>query len=175
MVIPSGKFFTSLLVVFLIILQGCAAKKNSTSEIKIGLHIDAVLEFVVEYPLQWQKDRRLEYGRKEGEIRWSHPEQGETLLQVTSHFRKYQTDEQELGLALKEHPGLTETIREQVELPAGEAWHVSGQATQQQVEIYLLLKSGRAYSIVLKTSPENFSDYDKLMTKIVHSFQVLAQ
>ena len=175
MVIPTRKFFIYLLLVFLIVLQGCATKGNSTSDIKIGLHIDAVLEFVVEYPLNWEKDRRLVYRRNEGGIRWSHPEQDDTMLQVTSHFREHQTDEQELELVLDVYPGLAETMREQVDLPAGQAWHVSGQTAQQHVEIYLLLKPGRAYSIVLKTSPEDSADYDKLMAKITHSFQVLVQ
>ena len=175
MVIPARKFYIYLLASFLIILQGCATKGKPTSEVNIGLHIDAVLELVVEYPLQWKKDRRLEYGRSEGEIRWSPPEQSETLLQVTSHFRKYPTDEQELGLIMKQHPGFVETLREQVELPAGQAWHVSSQTAQRQVAIYLILKPGRAYAIVLQTSPEDFADYDKLLEKIVRSFQILTQ
>lgn len=175
MVIPSRNFFIYLLAVCLIVLQGCAAKGNSASGIKVGLHIDAVLEFVVEYPLQWKKDRRLEYGRNEGEIRWTHPDQDGTLLQVTSHFRGYQTVEQELDLALEKYPGLNETMREEVDLPAGKAWHVTGQTAQQQVEIFLLLKTGRAYTIILRTAPEDFSDYDNLMAKIVHSFQILTQ
>jgi len=142
---------------------------------KIGMHIDAVLEFVVEYPLQWKKDRRLEYGRHEGEIRWSHPDQGGTLLQVSSHLRQHTTDEQELTLLLKDYPGLTESLREQVKLPAGKAWHISGQTTQQQIELYLFLKPNRAYAIALKTLPENFAGYDVLMAKIIRSFQTLAQ
>ena len=169
------KFFIYLLVVCLIILPGCAAKGDSAPGINVGLHIDAVLEFVVEYPLRWKKDRRLAYGRNEGEIRWSHPEQAGTLLQVTSHFREHQTDEPELDLVLKEHPNLNDAMREQVELPAGQAWHVSSQTAQQQVELYLFLKPNRAYSLVLKTAPENFADHDILLAKIVHSFQVLAQ
>ena len=101
MVLPARQFCIDLLIFFLITLPGCALTGASPSEIKVGLHIDAVLELVVEYPLHWKKDRRLEYGRNEGEIRWTPPEQDNTLLQVTSYFRKYQTDEQELDLVLK--------------------------------------------------------------------------
>lgn len=175
MVIPSRKFIICLLGISLMVLHGCASKSNSTSEMKVGLHIDAVLELVVEYPLKWNKDRRLEFGRNEGEIRWNHPEQSETLLRVTSLLRGGQTDEQELDLALREYPGLTETGREQVELPAGEAWHVSGQSGQQQIELYQILKPSRAYAIVLQTTLEDFDDHDILMEEITASFQVLTQ
>jgi hypothetical protein len=175
MVIPSRKFIICLLGISLMALHGCASKSNSTSEMKVGLHIDAVLELVVEYPLKWSKDRRLEFGRIEGEIRWRHPEQNETLLRVTSRLREHQTDNQELDLALKEYPGLTETRREKIELPAGEAWHVSGQAGQQKIELYQVLKPGRAYAIALQSSPEDFDDHEKLMEEITVSFQVLTE
>ena len=175
MAIPPIKFFIYLLTVALLVLPGCASKGNSTSGMKVGMHIDAVLELIVEYPLKWKKDRRLEYGRNEGEIRWRHPTQSETLLQVSSHLREYRTNEQELDLALREYPDLTEALREQVELPAGKAWHVNGQTAHQHVEIYLFLQPSRTYVIALKSSPENFADYENLMDKVVQSFQRIAQ
>lgn len=175
MVIPSRKIIICLLGISLMVLHGCASKGNSTSETMVGLHIDAVLELVVEYPLKWGKDRRLEFGRSEGEIRWSHPEQNETLLRVTSRLREHHSDEQELDLALIEYPGLTETRRERVELPAGAAWHVSGQAGQKKIELYQILKSGRAYAIVLQSSTEDFDEHEKLMEEITVSFLVLTQ
>ena len=175
MVIITRYFFLCLLCVLPVMLQGCAAKASAPSGTKIGLHIDAVLELVVEYPLQWKKDRRLAYGRNEGEIRWSHPQQDETLLQVTSHLRSLQTDEQALELALNKYPGLVATSREQVELSAGQAWHVTGQTAQQQLAMYLFLTQGRSYAIVLKTSPQDFAEYDSLLAEIADSFQILAQ
>lgn len=164
-----------LLLFSLILLPGCAAKNQSVSGMKVGLHIDAVLELVMEYPLNWKKDRRLEYGRNEGEIHWSHPDQKGTLLLVTSRFRQYQSDAQELERVLKDYPGLTTTLREQVDLPAGQAWHVSGQAAQQQVEIYLFLKPRRTYKIVLRTALENDGEYQNLMEKVTQSFQTWSQ
>lgn len=175
MTISTTKLFICLLAVVLIVLPGCASRDQSTSGMKVGMHIDAVLEFVVEYPLKWKKDRRLEYGRNEGEVRWSHPTQNGTMLQVTSHLRGSQTNQQEIDLTLREYQGLIETVREQVELPAGEAWHISGQTAQQQVEIYLLLQPDRTYAIALKTSPENFAGYETLMNKVILSFQRIAQ
>ena len=142
---------------------------------KVGMHIDAVLEFAVEYPLQWNKDRRLAYGRNAGEVRWSHPVQSGTVLQVASSDRKSRTNAQELDLVLREYPDLTETTREQVELPAGDTWHVSGRTAQQQVDIYLLLQPDRTYVITFKASPENFADYKTLMDKVIQSFQRIAQ
>ena len=171
----STKCFICLLVFALTVLPGCASKEQPTSVMKVGMHIDAVLEFVIEYPLRWEKDRRLEYGRHEGEIRWRNPAQGGTLLQVSSRYRENPTDEQELGRLLRDYPGLTESPREQVELPAGTAWYISGHTAQQQIELYLFLKPSRAYTIILKTSPENFAGYDMFMEKIIRSFQVLAQ
>ena len=171
----SAKGFIYLLAFTLTVLSGCASKEHPAAILKVGMHIDAVLEFVIEYPLRWEKDRRLEYGRHEGEVRWRQPDQGGTLLQVSSHFREYATDEQELALVLKDYPGLTENLREQVELPAGKAWYISGQAAQQQIELYLFLKPSRTYAITLKTAPENFAGYDVLMEKIIRSFQILTQ
>jgi hypothetical protein len=164
-----------LLLFCLTLLPGCASKNHSVSGMKVGMHIDAVLELVMEYPLQWEKDRRLEYGRNEGEIRWSHPKQKGTSLQVTSRFRQYQSDEQELEWVLKDDAGLTTTLREQVELPAGQVWHVSGQAAQQQVEIYLFLKPRRTYKLVLRTTQKNAAAYQNLMEKVTHSFQTWSQ
>ena len=175
MAISPIKFFIYLLTVALLVLPGCASKGHSTSGVKFGMHIDAVLEFVVEYPLKWKKDRRLEYGRNEGEIRWRHPTQSETLLQITSHLREYRTNDQELARVLNEYPDLIEAQREQVELPAGKAWHVNGETTHQHVEIYLFLQPSRTYVISLKSSPKNFPDYENLMEKIVQSFQRIAR
>jgi len=175
MAISSTKLFMSLLAVAMIVLSGCASKVQSPSGMKVGMHIDAVLEFIVEYPLEWKKDRRLEYGSNEGKVRWSHPDQKGTMLQITSQFRGAQTNEQELYLALIEYPGLTESPRDQVELPAGEAWHISGQTARQKVEIYLFLQPSRIYTITLETAPENFADYQILLDKVIQSFQRIAQ
>ena len=175
MTISRTRSLICLLAFCLTLLPGCAQKNQSISGMKVGMHIDAVLELVVEYPLKWKKDRRLEYGRNEGEIRWSHPEQKETLLQVTSRFRQLQSTEQELERELREYPELTDVLREQVDLPAGQVWHVSGQTEQQQVELYLFLKPRRTYKILLRTSPENSADYKNLMQKVTRSFQTLPQ
>ena len=169
------QFFIYLLTVALLVLPGCASKGHSTSDMKVGMHIDAVLEFVVEYPLTWQKDRRLEYGSNEGEIRWRHPIQSETLLQITSHLRDYRTNDQELERVLNEYPDLIEAQREQVELPAGKAWHIKGETAHQHVEIYLFLEPSRTYVISFKSSAENFAGYENLVEKIVQSFQRIAQ
>ena len=164
-----------LLLCCLALLPGCAPKNQSISGMKVGMHIDAVLELVMEYPLKWKKDRRLEYGRNEGEIRWSHPTQKGTLLQVTSRIRQYQSDEQELERELQDYPGLNTALREQVERPAGPVWHVSGQAAQEQVEIYLFLKPRRTYKITLRTALDNAAEYQDLMQKVTHSFRTLSQ
>ena len=55
MTVTSTKLFLCLLAAALLGLSGCASKGQSTSAMKVGMHIDAVLEFAVEYPLQWKK------------------------------------------------------------------------------------------------------------------------
>jgi len=174
MAISSVKNVIYLLVIGMTALTGCAPKSVSTSGMKVGMHIDAVLEFVVEYPLKWKKDRRLEYGRNEGEVRWTHTARTGAMLQVTSHYREYQTNDLELELALEAYPGLTETLREQVDLPGGEAWHVTGETLQTQLDLYLILRAERAYVIALQTPLGNFEDYAELMEKVILSFQRLS-
>ncbi|MDH3454733.1 MAG: hypothetical protein OEL80_06250, partial [Desulfuromonadales bacterium] len=72
-------------------LQGCASTGKPAAEVKTGMYIDAGLEFVVEYPLAWNKDRRLVFGRREGEVRWTHPEHPHTLLRIKSYLPQQQT------------------------------------------------------------------------------------
>ena len=72
--------FPALLLVCSLLLQGCATMQDTGSKIKTGMHIDAVLECAIEYPLLWTKDRRLTYGTKSGELRWKPPQVDGTIL-----------------------------------------------------------------------------------------------
>lgn len=175
MTFAQTRSFFFLLAFIVTVLSGCAAKNQSVSDMKVGLHIDAVLELVMEYPLKWTKDRRLEYGRNEGEIRWSHPDQEGTVLLVSSRLREDPSDEQELELVLQDYPGLKATQREQIELPAGQVWHVSGQAAQQHIELYLFLTPHRRYKLVLGTALENAAAYQDLLQEVTFSFQTWSQ
>ena len=172
-------YFFSLLVLWGLVISGCGAATNGTtnSGMKVGLHIDAVLEFVVEYPLQWDKERRLVYGKNEGEVRWTDPEDKETLFFINSLIRQPLQNpiQTELQQFLNPYPGLRDSPWEKTELPAGEAWHVKGQTAQLDVEIYVLSKQGRIYKITLLSDLDTLSKYDSVKQQMIGSFQVLNQ
>ena len=74
-----------LLLLTCFFLANCARQGLSTDQKKIGMHIDAVLEFVIEYPLDWKKDRRVIYGTSNGEVRWTRQtDSGNVMLRVIS-------------------------------------------------------------------------------------------
>lgn len=169
------QFFCSVLSLSLLLLAGCAANSSPATGTKVGLHIDAVLEFVIEYPLDWKKDRRLAYGSNEGDVRWKNPADKEVLLQVGSYLREHQDNEREIRRLLEGDPNLAIRLREEVTLPAGPAWYFSGQSLQQPVEIYLVLTPVRAYAIRFKSSDENRDSYDEVWAEAFNSFEVLRQ
>ena len=75
------------------------------------MHIDAVLEFVIEYPLDWQKDRRVIYGTSNGEVRWSHQtHSGDVMLRVISKKNAIPANisENQLSEQFLDYPDLTQ-------------------------------------------------------------------
>jgi hypothetical protein len=164
-----------LLLAIGINLQGCASKGEPEPQKKIGMHIDAVLEFIVEYPLSWSKDRRLDFGSKHGEVRWTHPGYPQTLLRIKSYIPKQQTlsVDQQIDHVLHEYSGLEVLTKEVVTLPAGDAWHIMGHTVQAKVEIYLILRTGRSYSIELTAPRYSIDDDEDVMDRITQSFQIM--
>jgi len=175
--LPIHLFRFCLLLSLCIILQGCSSAKTPKSGVKVGMHIDAVLEFIVEYPLSWSKERRLTYGSKEGEVRWTHPDHPNTLLTIRSDFqpRHDLSNEQQIDLALHEYVGLEVLKKEEVALAAGDAWHITGHTAWVSVNIYLLLHSNRIYLIALTAPPDEIDDYQDLMVRVTQSFQALPE
>lgn len=161
----------------LLFINGCAADSGGKAAMKIGMHIDAVLEFAIEYPLAWTKDRRLAYGSKTGEVRWADPGTPSALLRVSSDLLVDPATDAERSLeqALQEYPGLQVQTREQVTLPAGTAWHVSGQTHRLRLELYVMTKGNRSFCIALRAPPEDMDPYLDIMTRVVDSFQVLTR
>ena len=156
-------------------LQGCATSGQSKPVTKIAMHIDAVLEFVVEYPLLWEKDRRLPFGSSEGEIRWTPPSDQGTLLKIKSQLKATDKSdvEDQIGLLKQEFINLNITLNEKMELPAGEAVHITAMTTGKSLDFYHLSSEKRTYQIIL-TAPENDADkYTAIMKKVVRSFQFL--
>ncbi|MEJ2492625.1 MAG: hypothetical protein P8Y84_13570 [Desulfuromonadales bacterium] len=161
------------LFLLLIVLAGCASKSPSGGEIKTGLHVDAVLEFVIEYPIGWRKDRRLAFGQDAGEVRWNDPVEEDTSLRVTSHPRPPADATTLLQDFRAEHPELETTEPERVTLPAAEAWQMHGTTPRQEVQLYLLADHQRRYTIALWTLPGQLDQYDALLIEIAQSFKVL--
>lgn len=169
------RLFCQLLLGCCVLLQGCAGAERTTPSPRIGMHIDAVLEFAVEYPLDWHKDRRMTYASRDGEVRWSHPEHPARRLRIKSSLQPQPAESpaRQLEQALQEYSGLEVHHREQVKLAGGEAWHVAGRTPQLAVDLYLLPRPGRTYLIILTAPPGASDQDDEFMEQVTSSFQVL--
>ena len=141
------------------------------------MHIDTVLDFVVEYPLSWHKERRLTYGSTDGEVRWTHPEHPATLLLIKSSAKKPSVTSlaEQVEEALQGYTGWRISKEEKLTIPAGDAWHITGQTTHNDVNIYLILHSERNYLIALTTSQGSIDVYQGLMGRVLPSFQIMTQ
>lgn len=166
-----------LLLSCYVILQGCASSGKPEPNVKIGMYVDAVLEFIVEYPLSWSKERRIIFGRRQGEVRWTHPDHPDTLVRIKSYVPEQQTFdiEQRIDQALQEYIGLEISSKEAVILPAGEAWHITGHTAQVDADIYLFLRVSRSYAIELTTPPGSIGNYTDIMNKMINSFHTMPQ
>jgi hypothetical protein len=170
-----GSRFPLFLVGVCLLLPSCAGTEKSKSTMKVGMHIDAVLEFAVEYPLSWEKERLIFYGSREGEVRWTPPGRPETLLRIKATLEKQPEVDinQEIEDILKNYNGLQIAVKEQVSLPAGEAWHVSGKSAHLRLELYLIPGKERQYLITL-TSPTDVNNSDQeVLQRVAASFQVI--
>lgn len=159
----------------LIVLSACMGGKQASHVEKVGMHIDAVLEFVIEYPLDWTKDRRLTYGSVDGEVRWTSPDNKSAQLRVLSHHRQQpgEITTQALAEQFADEPGLVVFNKEKTTIAAGEAWHLSGQTGRADFEAYLVAKRERIYRIVLTTPPASMAAYDEILERVRDSFAPL--
>ena len=162
------------IAIFTTLLTGCSAGKPGPEE-KIGMHFDAVLEFVVEYPIAWQKDRRLPFGSSNGEVRWTHPKHPGVLLKILSSVN----GEKDLGkdgafdMMTDEYPRIELTLVEDFDLQETTAKHVEGQVRQLHVQAYILSINNRIYVIILEKPIESSDDFASLMDEFVHSFKAI--
>lgn len=173
--LPTSRRLLLLLIGGCAFLQACASTEKPTAEMKIGMHYDAVLQFVMEYPLTWSKERRVGYGSREGEVRWTHPDHPATLLRVKASAQKQSALDTGQGneQALQEYPGLEIESAEEVKLPAGKAWHVTGQTAQGHLDLYLLRHSGHRYLITFTAAPEDVDAYEDILERVTASFQIM--
>lgn len=165
----------SLIILGLAFLQACSAKEQPLQGAKIGMHIDAVLEFVIEYPLDWTKDRRLRYGSNEGEVRWTHPGNESVVLRVVSHKIEQAPDERSdwLQKILPDHPGQVTILKEAEHIPAGDVLHLQNRTQRSDINAYLLESEDRLYGIILVAPLGTISDYSGVISKAVESFKTL--
>lgn len=167
--------FFSLTAFCSLYLQGCASQKETGESIKTGMHIDAVLECAIEYPLFWTKDRRVTYGSQNGEIRWKPIEHDGTILRLESQMHEGKTldPEQQITKRLQEFDAVDILLKERSDLPAGSAIHIIGETSEKHIELYQLSHNNRSYLISLATLKENVSLYKGVMNKVILTFQVL--
>lgn len=168
-------FLTILsLAILLTLLTGCASSNPGTKE-KIGMHFDAVLEFVVEYPLSWRKDRRLPYKSESGEVRWTHPDHPEVLLKILSTAngtRGFNKDEA-FNRITKEYPRIEFTKVEEQLINETPATFIEGEAREASIQSYILSVNNRTYLIILERPTENKEDFQELMDRVIHSFKAI--
>ncbi len=174
--VPSRiSLFLFALVSCCTILQACATTGQLEAREKVGMHIDAVLEFAAEYPLSWKKDRRVTYGRREGEVRWTDPDHPGMLLKVRSSLAKQPagSGEQQFDQVLLDYPGLEISAKQKVTLPSGEAWQISGHSVQSDLELYLMAHEQRSYQISLEVPRGDIDSYRDIMSRITDSFETM--
>jgi hypothetical protein len=156
------------------LLVGCAPNKPGSTE-KIGMHFDAVLEFVVEYPLTWQKDRRLPYNSVNGEVRWTHPEHPGVVLKILSSVNDPQEPGKDAAFdkITSEYPRIEFTKVEEQQINETLITCIEGQSEKLAVQTYLLNANNRSYLISLEKPLVSENNYQELMDRVVQSFKAI--
>ncbi len=161
----------------LLCLNNCASgpKSNDAPEEKVGMHIDAMYEFAVEYPLSWPKTRQQNRSTGWGQVRWSAPDNSDVQLAITSQplNARGTSLEQQLAEILSMFPGLVIETRETVELIPGPAMYVQGRTASHQLVFYLINSATRCYTIRFTAPEEAFDNYADLLDEVRKSFLLL--
>ncbi len=153
-----------------------ACISNGSPGKKIGMHIDAALEFAVEHPQSWNKDRRLPYRSGQGEVRWTQEDDPEMMLRIHSEpvSDNTATIDQHIDQILQEYPSIELTLKTETVMPAGTAMHLMGYNSQRNFDIYLISSEQRHYSIVFTASADTMGQYTQVIKEIVESFLILS-
>lgn len=117
----------------------------------------------------------MSYGSNTGEVRWTNPDQPNTLLKVGSSLHAQQTVslEQQIDQALQEYAGLEVALQEKVTLPAAESWHIRARSAELNLDLYLLANEDRNYSITLATPADQLNNYEEFLKSIAQNFQIM--
>ena len=173
----TADFRLLLAVLITALLVGCASGSKPAVPEKIGMHIDAELEFAIAYPLDWRKERRVPWRKPAGSVVWTLPgTRSQEYFEVTSLLLEPATRplEERLTLLRDRQPGLTIEATEAVELPSGKALHLTGGTEHKRLAAYLVRGERRDYLLALSAAPENFDRYSATVEEMVQSFQILA-
>ena len=159
------------------LLLGCAAgtsKQEEEKRVRIGMHIDALLEFAIEYPLAWQKERRLHRAEERGVVTWTAPvDDGVHLRVVSEPVASAGTAEDRLSRILAELPGFEVTHREEFDLGGHPALQVLGYTSRQNYEFLMVGSERRAFSLQFAAEPEIFGRHAEQRAEILESFVIL--
>lgn len=171
---PALRLLTML--VCLLLLPACAAKDKTATPEKVGMHIDAELEFAIAYPLDWRKERHVPWRKTTGSVTWFLPGPASAgTFEVTSTpiDAMTQTPEASFSRVRARYPGLADTIEEQVVLPAGPALRLTGKTAQAIVSAHILRGITRDYLLLFAATPQNYENFSPTAEEMLHSFQVL--
>lgn len=166
-----------LLISLPVLLVGCASggTAEDDSADRVGMHIDAMFEFAIEYPLDWTKTRQQNRDEQWGEVRWSHPDNAEIRLVV--HSLRTAPNPADAGIRFEqicsEYPTLEITLKEEIELQERPALHFSGYTPQHTFDMHILEAPGKVLTILYAAPPGLFSKNLEVLEEALDSFIVL--
>lgn len=171
---PVQRLLTML--VCLLLLTACASGDKPDRPRKVGLHIDAELEFTIAYPLDWRKERRVPWRKTVGSVVWLLPGPSTAgTFEVTSTpiDAIAQTPGASFARIRSRYPKLADTIQERIELPAGSALRLTGKTAQTTVSAHIVRGITRDYLLVFAATPESYESFSPTAEEMLHSFQIL--
>ncbi|PLX73182.1 MAG: hypothetical protein C0614_13035 [Desulfuromonas sp.] len=164
-----------VLLLSCLLLAGCSTGKGGVQtgsvQQKVGMHIDALLGFAIEYPLDWPKERLLDRADDRGRVIWRDPGNEQITFLVGSAPRKVLPGE--LERAIDRLPGFEATLREGVALPAGQAEHLIGYTSSAVHNLWLLYSATHSFLIHFQSPPELFDQWLSSQDDIIESLVIL--
>ena len=157
-----------------LLLTGClAGRGDQTGSVqpKVGMHIDALLGFAIEYPLAWPKERLLDRANDRGQVVWNAPGNKQITFSVGSAPRNLVPGEMQRATA-RLH-GFETTVREQTDLPAGQTEHLTGYTASAVHNLWLLQSATRSFLIHFQSPPELFDQLLTVQDDILESLVIL--
>lgn len=139
----------------------------------VGMHIDARLEFAVEYPLRWGKERLVYPEEDRGLVRWRASGDGEVEVELTISSVPSAIDVVERQRVLQQLPGFQMTLREQVTIASLAAEHLIGHTARANYHLWFLSAPRRTFLVQFKAPPELFDSYTDVLAEILRSFQIV--